>query len=118
MIPDKAKLYAKLEAAGETKVRENLAQGVYGGAKENLVHEWLRQQGAVRESQQRESQAQRGERSLTLAKDANDLAEEANDISRQANDTASKAYRMAALSAIIASLAVIVTVVTQCTSDA
>jgi len=41
-IPDKDKLWAKLEETGESEVRIKLASGVYGKWKVPLIMEWLR----------------------------------------------------------------------------
>jgi hypothetical protein len=41
-IPDKDKLWAKLEETGESEVRVKLASGVYRSSKVPLINEWLR----------------------------------------------------------------------------
>ena len=41
-IPDRDKLWAELEATGESDVRIKLASGVYGSWKVPLIKEWLR----------------------------------------------------------------------------
>ncbi len=43
MAVDKDRLYKKLERVGEQVVRENLASGVYGENRRELVEEWLEQ---------------------------------------------------------------------------
>ncbi len=43
MAVDKDRLYKKLEHIGEFAVRENLANGVYGENRRELVEEWLEQ---------------------------------------------------------------------------
>ena len=45
-IPDKEKLYKKLEDLGEQRVRENLAMGVFASNKTPLINLWLSTQGA------------------------------------------------------------------------
>jgi hypothetical protein len=54
MSVDKEKLWASLEVAGERKVRENLAHGIYGERKKRLVEEWLRQTGEAHSEAQQE----------------------------------------------------------------
>ncbi len=43
MTADKDRLYKKLEHVGEHVVRANLANGVYGENRRDLVEEWLEQ---------------------------------------------------------------------------
>ena len=43
MVADKDRLYKKLDHIGEFAVRENLANGVYGKNRRELVEEWLEQ---------------------------------------------------------------------------
>ena len=43
MAVDKDRLYKKLDHVGEHAVRENLANGVYGENRRELVEEWLEQ---------------------------------------------------------------------------
>ena len=43
MTVDRDRLYKKLEHIGEFAVRENLANGVYGENRRELVKEWLEQ---------------------------------------------------------------------------
>jgi hypothetical protein len=48
MLPTKEELWAKFDALGEDKVRENLAAKRYGERNEPMAREWLRQQEAKR----------------------------------------------------------------------
>jgi hypothetical protein len=43
MAVDKDRLYKKLDHVGEHAVRENIANGVYGENRRELVEEWLEQ---------------------------------------------------------------------------
>src|SRR5881394_2624470 len=94
MSRDVEELYAMLEAAGETAVREKYAQSAYGTDKRPLVEEWLRRKQAERDS---------GREEIHI-----DLAKEANDIAKGSAKTARDAYRISVFSVIVALVAALV----------
>ena len=70
MTVEKDRLYKKLEHIGEFTVRENLANGVYGENRRELVEEWLEQFQDDLVAEAIEAEA------LESASDANELARE------------------------------------------
>lgn len=91
MAVDKDLFYRQLAEAGETRVRENIALGVYNQIKQRLALEWLRQ---------RDEERVDGRLSEELR-----LAREANDIARAANSHADRANRLAGWSIAVAIVA-------------
>jgi len=70
MTADRDRLFKKLEHVGEQVVRANLANGVYGENRRDLVEEWLEQfqdQGETVE-----------EEALELVREASELIREEN----------------------------------------
>ena len=70
MTADRDRLFKKLEHVGEHVVRANLANGVYGENRRDLVEEWLEQFQDQDEAVEEEA--------LELASEANELAREEN----------------------------------------
>ena len=66
MTADRDRLFKKLEHVGEHVVRANLANGVYGENRRDLVEEWLEQFQDQDEAVEEEA--------LELASEANDSA--------------------------------------------
>ncbi|MCZ6565826.1 MAG: hypothetical protein O6852_06815, partial [Gammaproteobacteria bacterium] len=66
--------WVTLDELGEKKVRQQKAQGVYGGTHLKWVYHWLENKKRADETAAQERQEGREEDSLTISRRANELA--------------------------------------------
>jgi hypothetical protein len=108
--------WKEFETLGPEEVRKRLGAHHYGEDKERLAREWLEHQESLASIKSRE-------RTMALAREANDLARsantsasEANAIARNAADSAAESARALRTNNIIATLALIAAVIAMALS--
>jgi hypothetical protein len=101
-------LWPKLDADGEDKVREKLAQGVYGQQKIPLVNEWLARKDRQRADAANQHRDAREDETLKLSAEANSIARESNAISRRSNVAAWVAVAISVVALLVAIVSAVI----------
>jgi len=100
--------WVELDELDEKKVRQQKAQGVYGGTHLKWVYHWLENKKRADETAAQERQEGREEDSLTISRRANKLAKTANTHADDANKLAIWSLCIAGVSMVFAVVAIVV----------
>lgn len=114
-MTDSKELRTRLEAEGESVVREKLAAGAYGVITDPFsevpkVQAWLAEQESERKAAAESRKESREEDSLAIARTASFAATAAAAAASEANEIARSNRRIAIVAAIIAAIAAIISI--------